>query len=285
MGIDSLDLNLAPKPPVPPMTMLHDLLPPVIRLAQEAGTAVMAVYAAMPAPDKIQHKADGSPLTQADLAAHQLIAQTLGHLTPGIPVVSEEDGASQVHRQPQGRFWLVDPLDGTKEFLARNGEFTVNIALIEDGHPVLGVVAAPALGLTYWGATGLGAFRQSSQETEAIRVTSEQKRSGRTLRVLASKSHMDPETQAFLNRLGPHELMHAGSSLKFCRIAEGSADLYPRLSPTCEWDTAAGQAVLEAAGGCVLKLDGTPVRYGKPDVLNPHFVAASTSLSQRTSLS
>lgn len=245
----------------------------------------MAVYAAMPALDNIQHKADGSPLTQADLAAHQVIAQALARLTPGIPVVSEEDGASQVHRQHQGRFWLVDPLDGTKEFLARNGEFTVNIALIEDGHPVLGVVVAPALGLTYWGATGLGAFRQSSQETEAIRVTSEQKRSGRTLRVLASKSHMDPETQAFLNRLGPHELMHAGSSLKFCRIAEGSADLYPRLSPTCEWDTAAGQAVLEAAGGCVLKLDGTPVRYGKPDVLNPHFVAASTSLSQRTSLS
>ncbi len=264
---------------------LCDLQPQVVRIAQEADTAVMAVYASMLTPDEIQHKTDGSPLTQADLAAHQVIARALARLTPDIPVVSEEDAASQAHRQPQGCFWLVDPVDGTKEFLARNGEFTVNIALVQNGVAVLGVVVAPALGLAYWGATGLGAFRQSPQGIEAIRVASEQEQSGRALRVLASKSHMSHETQAFLNRLGPHELMQAGSSLKFCRIAEGSADLYPRLSPTCEWDTAAGQAVLEAAGGSVLQLDGTPVRYGKPDVLNPHFVAASTSLSQLASRS
>lgn len=236
----------------------------------------MAVYAAMPELGTVvQQKADGSPLTQADLAAHQVIAQGLANLTPDIPIVSEEDCASQAHRRPQGRFWLVDPLDGTKEFLARNDEFTVNIALVQDGVAVLGVVVAPALDLTYWGATGLGAFRQSAQGTESIGVATPQARSGRSLQVLASKSHMNAETQDFLHRLGPHELVQAGSSLKFCRLAEGSADLYPRLGPTCEWDTAAGQAILEAAGGRVSQIDHAPLRYGKPDVVNPHFIAAS----------
>lgn len=254
----------------------HDLLPQVVQIAKDAGSVIMAIYNALPETSgQVFHKADGSPLTQADLAAHQVIARGLAKLPPDIPVVSEEDGASQVHRQPTGRFWLVDPLDGTKEFLARNGEFTVNIALIEDGVAVLGVVVAPALGLAYWGAMGLGAFRQSPQGTEAIRVASEQERSGHPLRVLASKSHMNAETQDFLRRLGTHELIQSGSSLKFCRIAEGSADLYPRLGSTCEWDTAAGQAILEAAGGCVSQLDRLPLRYGKPDVVNPHFIASA----------
>lgn len=253
-----------------------NLLPPALNIAQEAGRAVMAIYSATPgASSQVMQKADGSPLTQADLAAHQVIAQGLAGLTPDIPVVSEEDSASLAHRLPRGRFWLVDPLDGTKEFLARNDEFTVNIALVQDGVAVLGVVVAPALGLAYWGAMGLGAFRQSPRGTEAIRVASEQARSGRALRVLTSKSHMNAETQAFLHRLGPHELMQAGSSLKFCRIAEGRADLYPRLGPTCEWDTAAGQAILEAAGGHVSQLDRLPLRYGKPDVVNPHFIATA----------
>lgn len=267
-----------------PTPTIADLLPQILLIAREAGDAIMAVYNATSSPG-VTHKADGSPLTQADLAAHHIIARGLATLSPDIPVVSEEDSASQMHRQPHGRFWLVDPLDGTKEFLVRNGKFTVNIALVQDGVPVLGVVLAPALGLAYWGATGLGSFRQSPRGTEPIRVASEQERSGRTLRVISSKSHMNDETRAWLQQLGPHELVQAGSSLKFCRIAEGSADLYPRLSPTCEWDTAAGQAVLEAAGGCVLQLDGTPVRYGKPDVLNPHFVAASTPPAQLASWS
>lgn len=258
------------------------LLPQVVKIAKEAGLAIMAIYEHMTdEAAQVSYKADGSPLTQADLAAHRVISHGLAQLTPDIPVVSEEDSASEIHRKPTGHFWLVDPLDGTKEFLAHNGEFTVNIALIEDSVAVLGVVVAPALGLAYWGATGLGAFRQRPQGIEAIPVAFEQERSGHALRVLASKSHMSHETQVFLNRLGPHELMQAGSSLKFCRIAEGSADLYPRLSPTCEWDTAAGQAVLEAAGGSVLQPDGTPVRYGKPDVLNPHFIAASALPSQQ----
>ncbi len=251
-----------------------DLLPRVLRVAQEAGQAIMAIYNEMPdEAGAVSYKADGSPLTQADLAAHRVIARGLAQLTPEIPVVSEEDSASEVHRKPTGCFWLVDPLDGTKEFLARNGEFTVNIALIEDGRPVLGVVVAPALEQSYWGCAGQGAWREMAGRVAPIRVATAQERAGQPLRVLASKSHMNDQTRAYLHQLGPHELIQAGSSLKFCRIAEGSADLYPRLGPTCEWDTAAGQAVLEAAGGSVHDLHTMPLRYGKSGIENPAFIA------------
>lgn len=251
-----------------------ELLPQVLRIAQDAGQAIMAIYNATPGTaGEVRYKADGSPLTQADLAAHRVIARGLAQLTPEIPVVSEEDGASEVHRQPTGRFWLVDPLDGTKEFVARNGEFTVNIALIEEARPVLGVVVAPALGQSYWGGASQGAWREANGKVEPIRVASPQERVGRPLRVLASKSHMNEATRAYLRQLAPHELVQAGSSLKFCRMAEGGADLYPRLGPTCEWDTAAGQAVLEAAGGTVQDRQGAALRYGKPSSTNPDFVA------------
>jgi 3'(2'), 5'-bisphosphate nucleotidase len=251
-----------------------DLLPQVLRIAQDAGQAIMAIYdATSGTAGEVSYKADGSPLTQADLAAHRIIAQGLSQLTPGVPVVSEEDSASEMYRQPVGRFWLVDPLDGTKEFVARNGEFTVNIALIEDGHPVLGVVVAPALGQSYWGGVGQGAWREANGKVEPIRVATPQERIGHPLRVLASKSHLNEETRAYLQQLGPHELVQVGSSLKFCRMAEGSADLYPRLGPTCEWDTAAGQAILESVGGTVQDRQGAPLRYGKPASVNPDFVA------------
>ncbi len=258
----------------PPSLQLDDLLPQVLRIAQDAGLAIMAIYNTQSgAAGEVSYKADGSPLTQADLAAHGVIARGLAQLTPDVPVVSEEDSASEVFRKPTGRFWLVDPLDGTKEFVARNGEFTVNIALIEDGRPVLGVVVAPALGQSYWGSAGQGAWRDAGGKVEPIQVATAQQRAGRPVRVLASKSHLNEETRAYLQQLGPHELVQAGSSLKFCRMAEGSADLYPRLGPTCEWDTAAGQAVLEAAGGAVQDRHGAPLCYGKPTSANPAFVA------------
>lgn len=257
----------------------------VLEIARQAGAAIMGVYAEMQVgaagtgAAQVSHKDDGSPLTKADLLAHQVIARGLTALTPHIPVVSEEDDASQRHRLSTGQFWLIDPLDGTKEFLARNDEFTVNIALIQDGVAIFGVVLAPALAQTYWGGLGTGAFRAINQHVEAIQVAPPQERSAQALRVVASKSHMNAETVAFIGRLGPHALVQAGSSLKFCRVAEGNADVYPRLGPTCEWDTAAAQAVVEAAGGCVLGLDGAPLRYGKPELLNPHFVAASAPFS------
>lgn len=265
---------------MPTITITPSMAVQVLDIAREAGVAIMAIYHAMCRNADGAHgvlvalKSDDSPLTQADLIAHQLIAQKLTAWMPDIPVVSEEDAQSLQFRRPSGAFWLVDPLDGTKEFLARSGEFTVNIALIQDAKAVLGVVVAPALGLAYWGGCGLGAFRVQDGRAEPIQVA-QPVASGQPLRIVASKSHMNEETMQFMDKLGPHVLVQAGSSLKFCRVAEGAADLYPRLGPTCEWDTAAAQAIVEAAGGHVTRLDGTPLDYGKPDVLNPYFVAAS----------
>lgn len=230
----------------------------------------MAIYRRGSA--EVSHKADASPVTEADLASHRVLATHLAHLLPSCQVVSEEDPESLVYRQSAGRFWLIDPLDGTKEFIARNGEFTVNIALIEEGRSTLGVVYAPAIDALYWGGTGLGAFRCMGDQTVVINVVSAE---GRACRVVASKSHLNEATQAMIDRLGDVSLVQAGSSLKFCRVAEGEADIYPRLAPTCEWDTAAAQAVLEGDGGAVVDLHGQPLLYGKPDVLNPSFIATS----------
>lgn len=256
-----------------------ELFPQINQLAVEAGTAILRIYMDSAGADvRVSHKSDDSPLTVADLASHQRIVDGLGLLTPDIPVVSEEDTASLTHRKPQGRFWLVDPLDGTKEFLARNGEFTVNIALIENGEPVWGVVYAPALGQLFWGGKAFGSFRRAESGTVALYVSAPVQ-TGQTFRVVASKSHLNAETSSFIDRLRSVDLIKAGSSLKFCRVAEGSADVYPRMAPTCEWDTAAAQAVVEGAGGQVYDTQGIRLVYGKPDLLNPHFIAASVSLS------
>ena len=248
------------------------LIAPLRELARAAGDAILRVYNA---PDRVavSAKADASPLTAADLAAHHLIVDGLNHLTPDVPVVSEEGDHDHVERH--GLFWLVDPLDGTKEFVERNGDFTVNIALIESGAPRLGVVHVPVHGCTYWGGAGLGAFRAAGGAPEALHVAAPPA-AGATVRVVASKSHLNADTERFIARFAPRELVQAGSSLKFCRVAEGAADVYPRLAPTCEWDTAAAQAVLEGAGGHVVTLAGEPLRYGKADILNPHFVALSS---------
>lgn len=245
-----------------------------------AGHAIMEIYkaAAWQMPD-VALKPDDSALTQADLRAHEILANGLAKLAPDVPVVSEEDAASHANRAPGGAFWLIDPLDGTREFIARNGEFTVNIAFVAGGRPVFGVVYAPALNLLYWGGVGAGAFRQRRSEIERITVAP-YAHGARTTRVVASKSHLNADTARFITALGPHKLIQAGSSLKFCRIAEGAADVYPRLGPTCEWDTAAAQAVLEAAGGHVTTLDGMPLTYGKPEILNPHFVASAVPITE-----
>lgn len=248
------------------LALLDKLLP----IARQAGDAIMAVYRS--GQVDARQKSDQSPVTRADLAAHCVLVEALGTLMPDCHVVSEEDEGSQVERCSESRFWLIDPLDGTKEFLLRSGEFTVNIALIEQGYCVLGVVYAPAIDCMFWGGAGLGAFRMVEEETQAIQVSA-----GNVdgiCRVVASKSHLNAETQTFIDRLGPSHLVQAGSSLKFCRVAECLADIYPRLAPTCEWDTAAAQAVLEGAGGVVLDLNGHSLRYGKLDVLNPSFIAA-----------
>ncbi|HKE95654.1 MAG TPA: 3'(2'),5'-bisphosphate nucleotidase CysQ [Povalibacter sp.] len=248
-----------------------NLLPQVAALARRAGAEILDVYSQ---PFDVSHKDDRSPLTQADLRAHAVIVAGLAELTPGVPVLSEE--ASDIpfeQRRQWSHYWLVDPLDGTKEFVSRNGEFTVNIALIDKHAPVLGVVHVPVKSTTYMGTIVGGAFRQSDQDTSTpIRVQSP---AAPVLRVVGSRSHATPGAlDAYLERLGPHTLLSIGSSLKFCLIAEGSADFYPRFGPTSEWDTAAAHAVLEAAGGSVIDVQGNPLRYNrKAELLNPHFLA------------
>jgi 3'(2'), 5'-bisphosphate nucleotidase len=247
--------------------LAKELLPVVAR----AGAAIMQVYGAA---FSVQRKDDNSPLTLADLESQRVIIEGLKRITPDVPILSEESAtAPWTQRQTWPELWVVDPLDGTREFVKRNGEFTVNVALIVQHEPLLGVVAAPALGLTYWGVRGVGAFSVDlGGEQRRIHTVPPQ----HPLRVVGSRSHASGETAAYLARLGPHVITAMGSSLKFCLLAEGKAELYPRFGATSEWDTAAGQAVLEAAGGHVTRMDGHRLRYNcRESVINGDFVAFS----------
>ena len=252
--------------------MLDDALREgVIAIARDAGVAIMAVHDGD--DTDVRAKADASPVTAADLAAHRCILAGLARLTPDVPVLSEESAHAVPLEQRRGwtRFWLVDPLDGTREFLKRNGEFTVNIALIDDGVPVFGVIQSPVQGSIWHGAPGQGAFRRDGDVERRIAT---RRPATAPLRVAASRSHLDARTAALLQRIGEYATIGLGSSLKFCLLAEGGMDAYPRMGPTSEWDTAAGQAILEAAGGCVLDLQGRPFRYNQRDtVLNGDFIA------------
>jgi len=245
------------------------LLAEIERIVADAGRLVMQVYSTDFA---VRGKDDASPVTEADERAEALIVPALQALAPEIPIVAEEAVAAGRVPTVAGRFWLVDPLDGTKEFISRNGEFTVNIALVEDGVPVLGVVLAPALGRLFSGAVGVGAFVEDADGRRPIQCRSVPEEG---LTVVASRSHGDAEAlDKFLAGRKLASLKNAGSSLKLCLVATGEADLYPRLGRTMEWDIAAGHAVLLAAGGQVNTVAGPPLRYGKPGFDNPHFVAS-----------
>jgi len=245
------------------------LLKSVEEIAREASTAILNIYAR---DFSIQEKDDKSPLTEADAAAHTLISERLSALTPSLPILSEEDVAGFPGPDSAGRYWLVDPLDGTKEFIKRNGEFTANIALIENGRPVLGVVLAPVLDTIYSAAQGIGAFKQIKDgNQENIHVATHE--ASKPWKVVGSRSHAGDSLGAALKRLGKHELIPMGSSLKLCLVADGSADVYPRLGPTSLWDTAAAQCVVEQAGGKVVQLTGEPLGYGDLSaILNPYFI-------------
>jgi len=241
------------------------MLDAICQLAREAGDAIMQVYDGHK-PMEVTSKVDDSPVTAADIAAHGVIVRGLQTLTPDIPVLSEEDPPAWEIRQTWGRYWLVDPLDGTKEFIKRNGEFTVNIALIEKGKPVLGVVYAPVLNVMYSAAEGK-ASKEEAGHHQQIQV-----RDARPPLVVVSRSHADDELKEYLQQLGEHQTTAIGSSLKFCLVAEGKAQLYPRFGPTSVWDTAAGHVVAVAAGAHVhdwkgLTLDYTP----RESFLNPGF--------------
>jgi 3'(2'), 5'-bisphosphate nucleotidase len=250
------------------LTSLAKALMPIV---ERAGAAIMQIYDGAFA---VQHKDDNSPLTLADLESQRVIIDGLKRLTPEIPILSEESAAAPwAERRTWQELWVVDPLDGTREFVKRNGEFTINIALIVQHEAVLGVVSAPAQNLVYWGAAGHGAFtRAHGSEARAIHVAPAQ----RPLRVLGSRSHASAQTAAYLARLGPHVVSGMGSSLKFCLLAQGKAELYVRFGATSEWDTAAGQALLEAAGGHVTRMDGHRLRYNcRESLINGDFVAFS----------
>ena len=242
----------------------------VIAIARDAAAAIIDIYES---GFDVTHKADASPLTQADLAAHHCIVAGLQRLTPDIPVLSEESAhlVDAATRRSWGRLWLVDPLDGTREFVKRNGEFTVNIALIDEGVAVFGVIQAPVTGVLWHGTPGHGAFRCDGDGERRIRARAP---ASAPLKVAASRSHRDARTEALMARMGEVEPVGLGSSLKFCRLAEGAMDVYPRFGPTSEWDTGAGQAILEAAGGAVLDPQGRPFRYNqRATVLNGDFIA------------
>jgi 3'(2'), 5'-bisphosphate nucleotidase len=241
----------------------------IAEIAVEAGTAILGIYEQ---GFDVVWKHDDSPLTQADLASHRIICDALAQLTPDIPVLSEESSEIGYEVRSQWRqYWLVDPLDGTREFVNRNGEFTVNIALIRNHDPVLGVVHVPVSGVSYTGIVGTRASRRDvdgKDEDIGIRVPCAD-----PMVVVGSRSHANPVLMEFLDQIGDYELVSMGSSLKFCLLAEGRADFYPRLGPTSEWDTAAAHAVVLAAGGRIITLDGESLRYNtKKSLLNPEFL-------------
>jgi 3'(2'), 5'-bisphosphate nucleotidase len=256
------------------------LLNAVNEIAIAAGSEILDVYNSGQAID-VSKKQDDSPLTDADRRAHLLIVDRLSSLTPDIPLLSEESDAIDYElRKSWQRYWLVDPLDGTKEFINRNGEFTVNIALIENGQSVAGVVYVPVSGISYFGGIGIGAWKQDAnqQDIKAQSIVSRPMRESFGVRIVASRRHLGEQLNALVGKIENHfgkvTLLSMGSSLKMCLLAEGSADIYPRMAPTCEWDTAAAHGILSAAGGEIVDLQFRPLRYNsKPELLNPFFIA------------
>jgi 3'(2'), 5'-bisphosphate nucleotidase len=259
----------------PPENYPVALLEPVMAIAVEAGEKILAVYNTEFA---VEHKEDCSPLTEADLASHETILQGLETLISGVPVLSEESQeVSFVERHNWQRYWLVDPLDGTREFVKRNGEFTVNIALIEGHEPVLGVVYVPVTRVLYYACRDHGAYKKEAGAA-AIALKVHPWAGEGTVLVAGSRSHAGEHLKSFLDRVGDYELVSMGSSLKLCLVAEGKADIYPRFGLTSEWDTAAAQCVVEEAGGMVADLNGTPLRYNtKESLLNPYFLVIADS--------
>jgi 3'(2'), 5'-bisphosphate nucleotidase len=242
----------------------------VLNATRRAGHKILKIYAS---DFQVGLKSDQSPLTAADTAAHRCLKETLTSLPVKFPILSEEEILPYQERKKWQTYWLLDPLDGTKEFINRNGEFTVNVALIHNREPILGVVHVPVQDTTYYAASGLGAFKQVGEAApEAICV---RKPAPAKLVIVGSRSHQTPAFSAYLEKLdGAYELICIGSSLKFCLVAEGRADLYPRLGPTSEWDTAAAHCIVVEAGGYVVDLAGKPLRYNtKESILNPYFLA------------
>ena len=257
---------------------LSRLLIDVRKAAVEAGAAIMQVYGRGKGTEA-EYKDDDSPLTEADMAANRILVARLQELTPKVPVMAEEsDLPDWTQRKYWRECWVVDPLDGTREFLKRNDEFTVNIGLVRDNKPILGVVYAPALQRWYYATRHEGAWRQDGKKTP-IKLQARAPEPGKPVKVVGSRSHNTPEFDEFVGTLGETETVVMGSSLKLCLVADGTADLYPRLGPTSEWDTCAAQAVVEEAGGQVLNFEtGEPLTYNaRESIINPSFIVCAES--------
>jgi 3'(2'), 5'-bisphosphate nucleotidase len=255
------------------------LMDPLTALAASAAQAILSADGT-----NVRRKADGSPVTDADEAAETVIRDGLSRLAPDVPIISEEHAERETPNPPVGKgasYFLVDPLDGTREFIAGSDEYTVNIAVVTDGAPILGIIAAPAMGLAWRGIVGRGA-EQLKLDGDRISTPSPihtRPRPARDMVILVSRSHLEPRTCAYLEGFPQAKLVQCGSSVKFCRIAQGAADLYPRLAPTRDWDIAAGHAILTAAGGQVASPGLSPLAYGGPDLLIPSFIASGTPLT------
>jgi 3'(2'), 5'-bisphosphate nucleotidase len=244
----------------------------ICELAVEAGQAIVQIYEST---FEVEYKEDHSPLTEADLASHKIIARGLHDLDPEIPVLSEEGKQISFEERTEWKsFWLVDPLDGTKEFIKRNGEFTVNIALIQGHRPVLGVIYVPAQDLLYYATQERGTWKREGQ-ARPVSIRVREASNGEGLVVVQSRSHGSEKLQQYLEKMNVKESMARGSALKFCSVAEGLADIYPRFGPTWEWDTAAGDCIVNAAGGQVVDLNRRPLQYNKPVIKHDHFIAVS----------
>ena len=253
-------------------TLTKEIIDSVKEIACHAGDAIMDIYNTN---FDVELKNDDSPLTEADRISNEIILKSLKKINPQLPILSEESSdISFKERSGWGTYWLVDPLDGTKEFIKKNGEFTVNIALIENNTPTFGVIRVPTLSKTYWGAEKIGSIREIDQgKVEKIQVSNF---NPNNLRVISSRSHKNKVLNSYLKKLGSSKKISIGSSLKFCLLAEGKADFYPRLGPTSEWDTAAGEAILKFSGGFVLSDKGEEMLYNKSEsFLNPYFIASS----------
>ena len=249
------------------------ILSDLLEVSKNAGKAIMEIYETN---FEVKLKRDNSPVTEADMLSHEIICNSLRKITPTIPIISEESSdISFEMRSSWEKYWLIDPLDGTKEFITKNGEFTVNIALIEYSKPVLGVIHAPALNKTYWGSKELGSsyYQKNSQKEVEIKIRDFKDRD--TLRIMISRSHPSEDLEKWLNNINKYKIVTMGSSLKLCALAKGDADIYPRFGSTCEWDIAAGHAILKYAGGSVLTLEKKELEYGKKEsFINPYFIAS-----------
>ncbi len=255
------------------MTKINkELIREVVSISQKAGVAILDIY--NQSDIEVDLKADQSPITQADIASHNIIVNNLRNLTPEIPILSEESSNVEFHERSEWElYWLIDPLDGTKEFLKRNGEFTVNIALIENNTPILGVIFVPVTNEIYWGSKKFGSYY--SLDGESYEKLSVSDSLSDTLKIVASRSHANEEMETLLNSIDNFELLSKGSSLKFCLIASGKADIYPRFGLTSEWDTAAGEAIARFAGGYIVNIDNNQMTYNKKEsLLNPYFIVS-----------